>query len=151
MNVLIFPYDSMILYDLVARFGHTPLGIVEAKQGLDAEESPPYGITLQHPTLGLQTCPVEVPAGVRGRLAILEPLLERADACVFLEGIYGFCESGCERANLFMKYLAHEKGLPVLTVQMPSDESDAEKFLRQVQTFLENVQTRRASEVTVSW
>jgi len=150
VKVLIFPYDSLILYDLVARFGHQPLGIVEAKENLKPEDSPPYGITLEHPTLGLKYCPVEVPSGVRGRLALLGPLLEEADACIFMENIYGFCESGCDRANLYMKYLAHEKGLPVLKLKMPQDEEEAQSFIEQLKFFLDDLETRKQKEETSS-
>ena len=136
LNVLIFPFDSLILYDLVARLGHTPLGIVEAKVGMSPEVSPPYGITSLHPTLGLQSCPVEVPAGVRGRLAILVPLLDQADACVFMQGEDGFCESGCEQTNLYMRYLAAQKGLPVLDVTFPEDEVGGMRLIEALKGFL---------------
>lgn len=136
MKVLIFPFDSPLLYDLVARLGHTPLGIVEAKEGMRPEASPPYGVTSFYPTLGLQSCPVEVPAGVRGRLAVLTPLLDQADACVFMQDEEGFCESGCEQTNLYVRYLAAQKGLPVLEVAFPDDRAGGRHLMETLKGFL---------------
>ena len=135
MKVLIFTFDSLLLYDLVARLGHIPLGIVEAKEGMRPEVSPPYGITSRYPTLGLQACPVEVPAGVRGRLAILVPLLDQSEACVFMQGGDGFCESGCEQTNLYMRYLAAQKGLPALEVTFPEDEAGGRRLIEALKGF----------------
>jgi putative methanogenesis marker protein 5 len=147
MNILIFPYDSPILYDLVARCGHTPLGITEARAELDVDAGPPYGITHLHPTIGLQNCPVEVPAGVRGRIAILAPLLEKADACVFLDGVYGFLESGCERTNLYMNYLIHEKGLPTFHLKIPANRDGIREMMEKMKCFFEELTIVQGIEV----
>ncbi len=77
-KVFIYPATSLILSDLVARFGHKPLGaalgIRERIQtgGVDSPP-PPLQITPEEPKRGLKYAAVEVPSGVRGRMAIYGP------------------------------------------------------------------------------
>ena len=75
-KVFIYPTTSLILSDLVKRFGHEPLGSALGRReriqtaGFD---SPPLQITPEEPKKGLRWAAVEVPSGVRGRMAILGP------------------------------------------------------------------------------
>ncbi|MDP2841631.1 MAG: DUF2112 family protein, partial [Candidatus Methanoperedens sp.] len=71
MKVFIYPTNSLILSDLVERFGHEPLAVMQeiskrvSTPGLD---SPPLNITPEDPKIGLKYAAVEVPSGVRGRM-----------------------------------------------------------------------------------
>ena len=78
-KIFIFPPNSLILYDLVKREGHTPLGLgEEVSKNLNKPEldSPPMNITPDFPRRGLKWVAIEVPSGVRGRLALMAPLVE---------------------------------------------------------------------------
>jgi hypothetical protein len=68
-KIFIYPATSLILTDMVTRFGHTPLSSATAVReriqtaGL---ESVPLQITPEEPKKGLRWAAVEVPSGVRG-------------------------------------------------------------------------------------
>ena len=69
-KVFIYPATSLILSDLVARFGHKPLGAalgIRERIQTAGVDSPPLQITPEEPKRGLKYAAVEVPSGVRSR------------------------------------------------------------------------------------
>jgi putative methanogenesis marker protein 5 len=68
-KVFIYPATSLILSDLVARYGHTPLSsAVAIRERIQTSglESPPLQITPEEPKKGLKSkCPPESGAGCR--------------------------------------------------------------------------------------
>ena len=65
-KVFIYPTTSLILSDLVARFGHTPLSAaMEIRERVQTPglESPPLQISPEEPKIGLHWAAVEVPRG----------------------------------------------------------------------------------------
>ena len=88
MKVFIDPPNSLILFDLVERFGHEPLSTMAALQErIDNIEvdMPPMNVTLDDVVKGLKYAGIEVPSGVRGRLAVWGPLIEEADAAIIVD------------------------------------------------------------------
>ena len=73
MKVFIDPPNSLVLYDLVERFGHQPLSAMAAIQervdNLEVD-MPPMNVSLDDVVRGLKYAGVEVPSGIRGRLAL---------------------------------------------------------------------------------
>ena len=83
MKVLVYPSNSLILADLVERFGHEPVVLMKevAKHVRDAEiDAPPLNITEEDLKRSLKYVSVEEPAGLKGRIGLLAPLLEEAEA-----------------------------------------------------------------------
>ncbi len=77
MKVFIVPPNSLILFDLVERFGHEPLsvmGVLQEKSQSKEIESPPINVTVDDVKKGLKYAGIEVPSGIRGRLAVYGPL-----------------------------------------------------------------------------
>jgi putative methanogenesis marker protein 5 len=75
-KVFIYPTTSLILSDLVARYGHTPLSSATAireRVQTAGIESVPLQITPEEPKKGLRWAAVEVPSGVRGQDGALRP------------------------------------------------------------------------------
>ena len=142
-KIFIFPPNSLILYDLVAREGHTPLGLGdEVAKNLSKPEldSPPMNITPDFPRRGLKYVAIEVPAGVRGRLALIGPLIEEADAAVIVEdseALFG-CAS-CGRTNEFILYLIKQHNLPNVRVPYPKDEEEAKVMVAKIRNFLRSL------------
>ena len=126
MKVFIDPPNSMILFDLVERFGHEPLSTMAALQErVDNIEidMPPMNVTLDDVVKGLKYAGIEVPSGIRGRLAVWGPLIEQADAAIIMEGApFAFGCVGCERSNLMVKYLIQRRQIPVVVVEYPENE-----------------------------
>ncbi len=144
MKVFIDPPNSMILFDLVERFGHEPLSTMAALQervdNLEVD-MPPMNVTLDDVVRGLKYAGIEVPSGVRGRLAVWGPLIEEADAAIIVDDApFGFGCVGCERSELMVKYLIRRRGIPALRLQYPETEEDGIEFVAKVKGFLEGLQ-----------
>lgn len=143
MKVFIDPPNSMILFDLVERFGHEPLCAMAAiQEKIDRPEvdMPPMNVTLDDVVKGLKYAGVEVPSGIRGRLAIWGPLIDEADAAVIMEEApFNFGCVGCERSNEMVKYLIRRRGIPTVTVTYPEDEEEALAVVNQIKDFLEGL------------
>jgi len=143
-KVFIFPPNSLILADLVERFGHKPLMInnVIGDKVRSAEiDSPPLNITDEDPKKGLRYAAVEVPAGVRGRMSLIGPLIDEAEAAVVMtKAPIGFGCVGCERTNELTKYLIRRKDIPVLNVKYPENDDEAKVIVKKIALFLKELE-----------
>ncbi len=144
-RVFVFPPNSLILHDLVERFGHEPLSLPKevGKKVRDPEiDSPPMNVTPEDVKEGLKYAAVEVPSGVRGRLSIIGPLVEKADAAIIVEEVQdlAFGCMGCDRTNKFVTYLVRQRNIPVLELKYPEDEEEAKEFVREIKDFLESLE-----------
>ena len=144
MKVFIDPPNSLILFDLVERFGHEPLStMVALQERVDNLEidMPPMNVTLDDVVKGLKYAGIEVPSGVRGRLSIWGPMIEAADAAIVVEDApFEFGCVGCERSELMVKYLIKRSGKPALKLKYPEDEEEGKVFVQKVKEFLEGLQ-----------
>ena len=142
VKVFVYPTNSFILADLVTRSGHEPLVImnqVREKVTALSVDSPPLNITPEDPNLGLKYAAIEVPAGVRGRMALMGPLVEEAEAGIIIEGSPAdFGCSGCNRANELVKYLARIAVDPskILEIRYPENETQIHDFVYTIMDFL---------------
>ena len=143
MKVFIDPPNSIILFDLVERFGHEPLGAmapIQDRIDLSELDMPPMNVTLDDVIKGLKYAGIEVPSGIRGRLALWGPLIDAADAAVIMmDPPFNFGCVGCERANEMVKYLINRRGIPCLKVKYPEDEEEAKTAVHQIKEFLEGL------------
>jgi len=133
----------MILSDLVDRMGHKALVVPESVRKLataDEIESPPLNITPEEPKKGLRYAAVDVPSGVRGRMALIGPLIEEAEAAIIVEdpGWLTGC-AGCSRTNELVRLLIRTKGVPVLELRYPTDDAEAKAFVQKIKAFLEEL------------
>jgi putative methanogenesis marker protein 5 len=139
-KVFIYPTTSLILSDLVKRFGHEPLGsalAIRERIQTAGFESPPLQITPEEPKKGLRWAAVEVPSGVRGRMAVLGPQIDAADAAIIItEADYAFGCMGCARTNELLIYLLKTKGMPVLDLVYPKTEEEGIAFVAAIRRFL---------------
>ena len=140
MKVFIDPPNSMILFDLVERFGHEPLSsmaLIQEKVDNIEVDMPPMNVTLDDVVKGLKYAGVEVPSGIRGRLAIWGPMIEAADAAIIIDNPpFSFGCVGCDRSNELTKYLIKRRKIPTLTVQYPNDGEEAKTMVGQIRDFL---------------
>jgi putative methanogenesis marker protein 5 len=124
----------------VERFGHEPLSsmaLIQEKVDNIEVDMPPMNVTLDDVVKGLKYAGVEVPSGIRGRLAIWGPMIEAADAAIIIENPpFSFGCVGCDRSNELTKYRIKRRGIPALTVQYPSSEEEAKTMVGQIKDFL---------------
>jgi putative methanogenesis marker protein 5 len=148
MKIIIYPPNSLILADLVERFGHEPLtlmGEVRKKVTTPGLDSPPMNMTPEDPKKGLKYAAIEIPSGVRGRMALMDPLIEQAEAAIIVhDAEYMFGCMGCARTNELLKYVVRKKGIPVLELQYPKGENDAKNFVLFIKEFLDGLKTNVA-------
>jgi putative methanogenesis marker protein 5 len=149
-KVFIYPINSLILADLVERFGHKPLTMMNQIRGKVTSlslDSPPINITPEDPKLGLKYAAIEVPAGVRGRMALIGPLIEQTEAAIIVENPpTDFGCVGCNRTNELTKYLVRSKGVPILEVKYPESDEEARDFVSKIAVFLESLPKEKPEE-----
>lgn len=144
-DVFIYPSTSLILSDLVQRYGHTPLNVaVQIREHIQTPsvESPPLQMTPEDPKKGLKYAAVEIPAGVRGRMALFGPLIEQAEAAIIVnDADLAFGCQGCARTNELIKFMVREKSatIPVLDITYPRNEDEGIEFVREIKAFLEGL------------
>ncbi|MDY0293544.1 MAG: methanogenesis marker 5 protein [Candidatus Methanomethylophilaceae archaeon] len=143
MKVFIDPPNSLVLFDLVERFGHEPLSSMAAiQERIDKLEidMPPMNVTIDDVIKGLKYAGIEVPSGVRGRLALWGPLIDEAEAAIIMDDApFAFGCVGCERTQSMVKYLLKRRGIPVLHVEYPDTDDEAKNFVIQAKEFLEGL------------
>jgi putative methanogenesis marker protein 5 len=141
-KIFIYPVNSLILSDIVEHYGHEPLtmmgGISSVHEESCSEVPEHKGF---EPKGGLRFLPVEVPSGVRGRLSIIGPLIEQADASIIMEDAdFGFGCGGCARTNEVIPHIVMLQGTPYLKVKMPNDKESAEEMVREIKKFLASLE-----------
>lgn len=142
-KVFIYPTTSLILSDLVARFGHQPLSAalqVREKIQTAGLESPPLQITPEDPKKGLKYAAVEVPSGVRGRMSLYGPMIEEAEAAVVIhDADFSFGCMGCARTNELIQFLLRKKGIPILDLRYPRSDDEGVEFVAAIRNFLKEL------------
>ena len=142
MKVLVYPPNSMILADLVERGGHEPVVLMReiGGRGRDtAIDAPPLNVTEEDLKRALRYVSVEEPAGLKGRIGLLAPLLEEAEASIILrDAPPTFGCMGCAVADEFFKYLIRRREIPTLEVAYEGGEK-VEEMVSEVMTFLEQL------------
>jgi putative methanogenesis marker protein 5 len=143
VKVFIYPATSLILSDMVARFGHTPLSsAISVRERIQTPglESPPLQITPEEPKKGLKWAAVEVPSGVRGRMALYGPLIEASEAAIIInDADFAFGCMGCARTNELIKFLLREKDIPKLDLNYPKNEEEGVRFVAAIKKFLDGL------------
>jgi len=142
-KVFIYPATSLILSDLVARFGHTPLSAaIKIRERIQTPglDSPPLQITPEEPKKGLKYAAVEVPSGVRGRMSLYGPMIDEAEAAIIInDADYAFGCMGCARTNELIKFLVRTSEIPVLDLNYPRSEKEGEEFVAAIHAFLKEL------------
>jgi putative methanogenesis marker protein 5 len=104
-------------------------------------DMPPMNVTLDDVVRGLKYAGIEVPSGVRGRLAVWGPLIEEADAAIIVDDPpFSFGCVGCERSELMVRYLVKRRNIPALRVPYPNSEEEGKAFVGKIKEFLEGLQ-----------
>ena len=143
-KVFIYPPNSLILGDLVERFGHKPLMLnntIGSKVRSAEIDSPPLNMTDEDPKKGLHYAAIEVPSGVRGRMSLIGPLIEEAEAAIIMdEAPIGFGCVGCARTNELSKYTIRRREIPIINIIYPTNEEDAKIVVKKIASFLKNLE-----------
>lgn len=143
VKVAIYPPNSLILADLIERKGHTPLVLQkQIRQKIKDPEidSPPMNITEEDPIKGLKYAAIEVPSGVRGRMSIIGPLIDEAEAAILVDGApFGFGCVGCARTNELSIFLLRQRNIPILEITYPKNRDGTFLMVNQINEFLDSL------------
>ena len=127
---------------MVERFGHEPLMLQkEIRQRITDPDidSPPFNISEKDLKKGLDFVPVEAPSGIRGRMGLIGPLVQEAEAAIIIEDAdWSFGCLGCTRAANLIKYMISTKKIPLIRLNYPKNEEDAKVMVKKIKTFLES-------------
>jgi len=149
MKVLVYPPNSLILADLVERGGHEPVVLMKevGEHVRDAEiDAPPMNITDEDLKRALRYVSVEEPAGLKGRVGLLTPMLEKAEAAIILaDAPPTFGCMGCAVADEFFKFLIRKRGIPTLEVKYEAGEQ-MEPMVSAIMKFLERLSKEEKEE-----
>jgi putative methanogenesis marker protein 5 len=99
-------------------------------------------MTPEDPKKGLKYAAVEVPAGVRGRMALFGPMIDEAEAAIIInDADLSFGCMGCARTNELVKYLVRTRDdIPVLDLNYPSNEEEGIQFVADIKGFLDSLE-----------
>jgi putative methanogenesis marker protein 5 len=143
VKVAIFPPNSLILADLIERKGHEVLALQKAvrKKIKDPDiDSPPMNLTEEDPIKGLKYAAIEVPSGVRGRMSLIGPLIDEAEAAIIIdEAPFGFGCIGCARTNELSIFHLRKKGVPTLELKYPKNKDETTDMVNKINTFLDSL------------
>ena len=143
MNVIVIPDGAMIVVPLIEKNGHTYLSPTNfSKYNNEVNLNPNFKVNMSS----------ETPSGVRGRISLLMPLLDKADAAIVLgqrpenyEPMYDvlnelilFCGNGCNNAHSLAVSIVSQLDIPVLKLDYPTAREDIIKLIDKVNLFLKD-------------
>ena len=104
-------------------------------------------ITEEDPLNGLKYAAIEVPSGVRGRMSIIGPLIDDAEAAIVVDGApYGFGCIGCARTNELSIFLLRNKGIPVLELKYPDNQDETYVMVNAINEFIDSLEETSEEE-----
>jgi putative methanogenesis marker protein 5 len=143
VKVMIFPPNSLILADLVERKGHEVLSLQKAvrQKVKDPDiDSPPMNLTEEDPIKGLKYAAIEVPSGIRGRMSLIGPLIDEAEAAIIVDDApFGFGCIGCARTNELSAFHLRKKQVPTLELIYPKTKDETTDMVNKINTFLNSL------------
>ena len=143
MNVIVIPDGAMIVVPLIEKNGHTYLSPTNfSKYDNEVNLNPNFKVNMSS----------ETPSAVRGRISLLMPLLDKADAAIVLgqrpenyEPMYDvlnelilFCGNGCNNAHSLAVSIVSQLDIPVLKLAYPTARDDIIKLIDKVNLFLKD-------------
>lgn len=154
MNVIVIPDGAMIVVPLIEKNGHKYLSPTNfSKYNNELNLNPDFKVSMSS----------ETPSGVRGRISLLLPLLDRADAAIVLgqrpenyEPMYGvlnelilFCGNGCNNAHSLAVAIVNQMDIPVLKLAYPTTREDIIKLIDKVNLFLKDFDSSISDDLDV--
>ena len=139
-KIFIYPATSLILSDMVTRFGHTPLGAaiaIRERVQTAGLESIPLQITPEEPKKGLRWAAVEVPSGVPGAHVPVRPDGGEVRRCDHHQQCRPRVRlHGLRTDKQILKFLIRQKDMPKLELEYPKNEEEGTQFVAAIKRFL---------------
>lgn len=154
MNIIVIPDGAMIVVPLIEKNGHTYLSPTNfSRYDNEVNLNPDFRVSLSS----------ETPSGVRGRISLLAPLLEKADAAIILGQrpekyvpMYGvlnelilFCGNGCRNAHSLAVNIVSQMDIPILKLAYPTTRDEIIALISKVNKFLKDFDSSAGDELSV--
>ena len=154
MNVIVIPDGAMIIVPLIEKNGHTYLSPTNfSKCNNELNLNPDFKINMSS----------ETPSGVRGRISLLMPLLDNADAAIILgqrpdnyEPMYDvlnelilFCGNGCNNAHSLATNIVSQLNIPILRLAYPTTRDEIIDLIDKVNLFLKDFDSSISDDLDV--
>ncbi|ALT67996.1 DUF2112 family protein [Methanobrevibacter millerae] len=152
MNIIVIPDGAMIVVPLIEKNGHNYLSPTNfSKYDNELNLNPNFRVKM--------SC--ETPSGVRGRISLLAPLLEKTDAAIILgerpqkyAPMYGvlnelilFCGNGCNNAHSLSARIVSEMDIPVLKLAYPTTRDNIIDLINRVNLFLKDFDSSISDDI----
>ena len=152
MNVIVIPDGAMIIVPLIEKNGHAYLSPTNfSKYDNELNLSPDFKVNLSS----------ETPSGVRGRISLLLPLLDKTDAAIILgqrplkytpmynvlNELILFCGNGCNNAHSLAANIVNQMYIPVLKLAYPTTREDIIDLIGRVNLFLKDFDTSISDDI----
>ena len=143
MNVIVIPDGAMIVVPLIEKNGHNYLSPTNfSKYDNEVNLNPDFKVNMSS----------ETPSGVRGRISLLAPLLDKADAAIILgrrpanytrmydvlNELILFCGNGCNNAHSLAVSIVSQMDIPVLKLAYPTTREEIIDLISKVNLFLKD-------------
>lgn len=143
MNIIVIPDGAMIIVPLIEKNGHTYLSPTNfSKYNNEVNLNPDFKVNMSS----------ETPSGVRGRISLLTPLLDKADAAIVLgrrpanytrmydvlNELILFCGNGCNNAHSLAVSIVSQMDIPVLKLAYPTTREEIIDLISKVNLFLKD-------------
>lgn len=154
MNVIVIPDGAMIVVPLIEKNGHTYLSPTNfSKYNNELNLNPDFKINMSS----------ETPSGVRGRISLLMPLLDNADAAIVLgqrpdnyKPMYDvlnelilFCGNGCNNAHSLATNIVSQLDVPILRLAYPTTRDEIIDLIDKVNLFLKDFDSSISDDLDV--
>lgn len=154
MNVIVIPDGAMIIVPLIEKNGHAYLSPTNfSKYDNELNLSPDFKVNLSS----------ETPSGVRGRISLLLPLLDKTDAAIILgqrpskytpmynvlNELILFCGNGCNNAHSLAANIVNQMDIPVLKLAYPTTREDIIDLIGRVNLFLKDFDTSISDDINI--
>jgi putative methanogenesis marker protein 5 len=154
MNVIVIPDGAMIIVPLIEKNGHTYLSPTNfSKYDNEVNLNPDFRVNMSS----------ETPSGVRGRISLLAPLLEKADAAIILgqrpakyDRMYDvlnelilFCGNGCNNAHSLSVNIVSQLDIPILKLAYPTNRDEIIELIDKVNLFLRDFDSSIGCDLNV--
>ena len=154
MNVIVIPDGAMIVVPLIEKNGHNYLSPTNfSKYNNEVNLNPDFNVNISS----------ETPSGVRGRISLLMPLLDEADAAIILgrrpanyEPMYDvlnelilFCGNGCNNAHSLAVNIVSQMDIPVLKLAYPTTRDEIINLIAKVNLFLKDFDSSVGDDLDV--
>lgn len=171
MKVAVIPDAAMIVIPLIEKNGHEYISPTNFSKYNDHENAdlddkldrnkPPFTLYGDRILIGDKYTTNEVPSGVRGRLSLMDNIIQNAEAAIILghrpkgyKPMYDvlnelilFGGTGCINEHNLVVNIMKNRNIPILEVAHPNNQEEIIRLIDRVNDFLRNLEKYRGKKI----